>query len=107
METKFAKQRIIKDIKNTDERIQVTGYIKKNENNFIIIDDQSGQIQVDITGVDFKFKLDDLINVIGNIELKSDGKYILQAEIIQDMNNLNFKYYKQLYQLKKELEDSE
>ena len=107
MEIKFAKQRIIKDIKNTDERIQVTGYIKKFEENFITLDDESGQIQVNITNVDFKFQVNDLVNVIGNIELKSDGKYILQAEIIQDMNNLNFKYYQQLYQLKKELDNSE
>jgi len=105
METKFAKQRIIEDIKNTDERVQLTGYIKKIEENFITLDDKSGQIQVNISDVDFKFNINDLVNIIGNIELQSDGKYILQADIIQDMTKLNFKYYQKLYQLKKELEE--
>lgn len=105
MESKFAKQRIIEDIDINDERIQVTGYIKKIEGNLIILDDKSGEIQVDITNSDFRFKENDLVNIIGNIELKSDGKNILQGEIIQDMNKLNFKYYQQLYQLKKELEE--
>ena len=105
MESKFAKQRIIEDIDINDERIQVTGYIKKIEGNLIILDDKSGEIQVDITNSDFRFKVNDLVNIIGNIELKSDGKNILQGEIIQDMNKLNFKYYQQLYQLKKELEE--
>ena len=105
MENKFAKQRIIEDIDINDERIQVTGYIKKIEGGFIILDDKSGEIQIKITNIDFKFKENDLVNIIGNIELKSDGKGILQCEIIQDMNKLNFKYYQQLYQLKKELEE--
>jgi len=105
MESKFAKQRIIEDIDINDERIQVTGYIKKIEGNLIILDDKSGEIQVDITNSDIRFKVNDLVNIIGNIELKSDGKNILQGEIIQDMNKLNFKYYQQLYQLKKELEE--
>lgn len=106
MEVKFARQRIIKDIKNIDERIQITGYIKNIEEEFIDLDDESGKIQVNIRNIDFKYNENDLVNIIGDIELQSDGKMILQAEIIQDMNKLNFKYYKQLYQLKKEIESS-
>jgi uncharacterized protein YdeI (BOF family) len=104
MESKFALQRKIIDIKNTDERIQVTGYIKKIEGERLILDDETGNLIVDISDVDFQFKKDDLVNVFGDLEIKVSGEKNLKANIIQDMGNLNFKYYKQLYEMKKQLE---
>ncbi|MFX1444371.1 MAG: hypothetical protein ACFFHV_13230 [Promethearchaeota archaeon] len=105
MESKYAKQRIIKDIKNSDERIQVTGYIKSiSEENFIL-DDESDEIKVNLKNFELKFKEKDLINVIGDISITIEGEKMINPEIIQDMNKLNFKYYQKLYQLKKELEE--
>jgi len=104
MESKFALQRTIIDIKNTDERIQVTGYIKKIEGERLILDDETGNLIVDISDVDFQFKKDDLVNVFGDLEIKVSGEKNLKADIIQDMGNLNFNYYKQLYEMKKQLE---
>ncbi|UCD00894.1 MAG: hypothetical protein JSV23_08400 [Promethearchaeota archaeon] len=101
-----AKQRIIKDIAIDDDRIQVTGYIKSKINdNHIVLDDKTGEISVNIIGIDdFNFKENDLINVIGDLELQSSGEKLINADIIQDMNKLNFEYYRKLYELKKELE---
>lgn len=106
MSIQSAKQRIIKDIGIDDERIQVTGYIKSRINDdHIVLDDKTGEISVNIIGIDdFNFKENDLINVIGDLELRSSGEKLLNAEIIQNMNKLNFKYYLKLYQLKKDLE---
>lgn len=106
MSIQSAKQRIIKDIGIDDERIQVTGYIKSRINDdHIVLDDKTGEISVNIIGIDdFNFKENDLINVIGDLELRSSGEKLLNAEIIQNMNKLNFKYYQKLYQLKKDLE---
>ncbi|MHA1292795.1 MAG: hypothetical protein ACTSQJ_09035 [Promethearchaeota archaeon] len=106
MENRFARQRIIRDIKFDDGRVQVIGYIKKIVNNeYIILDDKSGELKVQIEKLnDFKYKIGDLINILGDLDLKSDGEKILNAEIVQDMNKLNFKYYVKLYELKKELE---
>lgn len=106
MESKYAKQRIIEDIKNSDERIQVTGYIKNIEVDYFILNDKSDEIKVNIENFDFKSKEKDLINVIGDITISVEGEKIINAEIIQDMNKLNFKYYQKLYQLKKELEET-
>lgn len=105
MSFQYARQRIIKDISLDDERIQVTGYIKSRINdNQIILDDKTGEITVNLINVDdFKFKENDLINVIGEIEIQSSGEKVLNAEIVQDMNKLNFVYYQKLYRLKKEL----
>lgn len=97
-----ARQRIIKDIKNDDERIQVTGYVKDiTENERFILDDKSGEISIDIKNIDFQFKRDDLVNVIGDLLINMDGERSIVAEFIQDMNKLNFKYYTKLYELKK------
>lgn len=105
MSNPFAKQRIIKDINNNvDKRIQVTGYIKNRINDeLIVLDDKTGQINVKIIRIeDFNFKNNDLINVIGDLE--SIGGQVINADIVQDMNKLNFEYYKKLYQIKKQLE---
>ncbi|MFW9876432.1 MAG: hypothetical protein ACFFG0_25335 [Candidatus Thorarchaeota archaeon] len=97
-----ARQRIIKDITNEDERIQITGYVRNIiENELFILDDKSGEISIDIKNVDFQFKKDDLVNVIGDLMINTDGERFIVAEFIQDMNKLNFEYYIKLYELKK------
>ncbi len=103
MSIQSAKQRTINDIKNDDVRIQITGYIEDLvEKEYFILDDRTGQINVDIKNLDFKNKKNDLINVIGELVIGMDGGKTIVAEIIQDMNKLNFEYYLKLYELKKE-----
>ena len=105
MENLYAKQRIIRDVKNEDERIQITGYVKNLvENDHIILEDKTGHIKVSIKNIDFNFKEKNLVNIIGNLMMKTDGEKIIDADIVQDMNKLNFEYYIKLYELKKELE---
>lgn len=106
MEQEYAKQRIIKDIKNEDTRIQVTGYVKKVvKKDYFVLDDKTGEIKASVKDFDFKFKEGDLINIIGNLNLQTDGEKVIQAQIVQDMKKLNFTYYQKLYELKKELEE--
>ena len=106
MSDQYAKQRIVKDITNDDERIQVTGYIKNRINdNHIELNDKTGDVRVKIAELDnFNFNINDLVNVIGDLEIKSSGEKIINAEIIQDMNKLNFEYYQKIYQIKKEMD---
>jgi len=97
-----AHQRTIQDIKNDDERIQVTGYVKHIiENEQFVLDDKSGEISINIKNIDFRFKEDDLVNVIGDLLINMDGERSIVAEFIQDMSKLNFEYYLKLYELKK------
>jgi len=103
METTYAKQIIIKDIKNDDEQIQITGYVRNIADNYFILDDRTGKIKVITTESGFINKKNDLINVIGVLSVAVDGEKMLQANIIQDMTNLNFKYYLKLYELKRNL----
>lgn len=107
METQHASPRIIKDIKNDDVKIQVTGYVKETENEMLIINDKTGEISVDIKNAICHIEnisKNDLINVIGELILSMDGEKEINASIIQDMKNLNFTYYQKLYDIKKELE---
>jgi len=100
---KFSK-RIIQDIKSTDSRVQIIGYIKDLiDDDHIILKDKSNDIKIDIKNVDFINQKEDLINVIGELNINVEGEKEIEAEIIQDKKNLNFDYYLKLYEIKKEL----
>ena len=102
MSIQSAKQKMIIDIKSDDERVQITGYVKNLvEEEQFVLDDNTGDIEVDITNIGFNFKEKDLINVIGVIVKEGDEIKMIRAEIIQDKNQLNFEYYKKLYEIKK------
>jgi len=104
MENQYAVQRIIKDIQNDDIQIQVTGYIREIiKDDYIILDDNTGVIRVMIKNFDFSFKENQLINVIGELQLNLSGEKEVIADIVQDKSNLNFEYYLKLYHLKKDL----
>lgn len=99
-----AIQRMINDVKSSDSRVQITGYVKQIvENDHIILNDKTGDIKVDIKVVEFPFKKNDLINVLGELNISMEGEKEVSAEIIQDKNKLNFEYYQKLYEIKKEL----
>ncbi|MHA1757694.1 MAG: hypothetical protein ACTSVV_13045 [Promethearchaeota archaeon] len=103
MKTMHSIQRIIKDIKNDDVFIQVTGYIREIiDDDTFILDDDTGQIKVKAQDLNINFEKGALINVIGDLNYNVEGEKSIEAIIIQDMNNLNFKYYKKLYDLKKQ-----
>ncbi|MBY9008177.1 MAG: hypothetical protein KGD63_15665 [Candidatus Lokiarchaeota archaeon] len=104
MESKYAKQRIINDIKSDDLQIQVTGYVEDiNGNKSFILNDDTGKIKVNLKDIILNYKEKDIVNVIGDLQITTSGEKILEANIIQDMKKLNFKYYKRLYKLKKEI----
>ncbi len=102
-EPKHSIQRIIKDLTNDDERIQITGYVKDiTPNKSFVLDDRTGEITVVIVNVDFPHKVGDLVNVFGDLNFKPSGEKIVIAEFVQEMQGLNFDYYKRLYELKKD-----
>jgi len=104
MSREHAAQRIIQDIKSSDSRVQIIGFIKDIvDDDHIILKDKFNDIKIDIKKVDFAFQKADLINVIGELNINMAGEKEIEAEIIQDKKNLNFDYYLKLYEIKKEL----
>jgi len=104
MSREHAAQRIIQDIKSSDSRVQLTGIVKDVvANDYIILNDKTNDIKIDIKKIDFAFEKDNLINVIGELNITMEGEKKIEAEFIQDKKNLNFDYYLKLYEIKKEL----
>jgi len=104
MESQFAKQRTIKDVKNDDIKIQITGYVHNLvEKDKFTLDDKTGKIEVNIKDIDLDFEEGDLVNVIGEVIIATSGEKSIQAQFVQDMRNLNFSYYQKLYEIKKEI----
>jgi uncharacterized protein YdeI (BOF family) len=102
MPIQSAKQRIISDIKIEDKKVQIIGYVRDPvEEEQFVLDDDTGELSVNIKNIDFEFKEKDLINVIGELIKEGNEIKMIRAEIIQDKNQLNFEYYKKLYELKK------
>ncbi len=104
MESKFARQSTIKDIKNDDFRLQIVGYVKNIVgDDEITLDDKTGEITVHIKDIEFNFELEDMVKVLGDFVISPSGEKSIQAQLITGMNNLNFSYYQKLYELKKEI----
>lgn len=106
MSKPYAKQRIIEDLKTDDIKVQITGKVAKKDEHSFILSDSTGKIKVNHQDADgyLEFQENDLINVIGEFNIDMDGAKSIQAQIIQDMDNLNFEYYLKLYEIKKEIE---
>jgi len=110
MQSEFATQRIIEDIKNDDVKIQVRGYIKDLQNGkSFTLDDKTGELKVEFKAeeISFDHKDGDLVNVMGDLRITTSGEKILDAEIIQDMSGLNFEDYQKIYRQKKEILEKE
>jgi len=103
MESQFARQTMVKDVKNDDVKVQITGFVKNLvENENFSLNDNTGEIMVNIKDLTFEFEEEDLVNVIGELIITMSGEKSIQAQFVQDMRNLNFSYYQKLYELKKE-----
>lgn len=103
MEMKPAIQRMIKDIKEDDKKVQITGYIDdmENETSFLL-QDGTGKLRVHAENMNLSYSTGDLINVTGELDHGDNNELVLSAVIIQNMEGLNFEYYKQLYEIKKQ-----
>ncbi|TFG02708.1 MAG: hypothetical protein EU542_04355 [Promethearchaeota archaeon] len=103
MEIKPAIQRMIKDIKEDDQKVQITGYIDEmDDETSFLLQDGTGKIKVQAENINLSYSPGDLINVSGDLGYGEDKERVLTAVIIQNMEGLNFEYYKQLYEIKKQ-----
>jgi len=77
----------IKDISKS-ARVSVVGTVIRKDDEEMTIDDGTGQVNVMLND-DVSFKIKDTIRVIGRVYGNT-----IEAEIIQDMNELNTDLYK-------------
>jgi hypothetical protein len=106
LKKKSYKRVMIKDASREDlgNNVQVLGYVKKgSESESILLNDNTGEIEVVIKNLEFPFQENHLINVFAEVKPTMEGERKLIAHFFQNMEGLNFDHYKKLYEMKKEL----
>lgn len=99
-----AKWRVIKDISPNDVKVRVIGRIVESRSGFVVLDDGSGSI---VVRTDEELEIGNIIRAIGNIHKKKDGDLEIDASIIQNMNDLDFPRYMEVYELRKRYTENE
>ncbi|MBY9005026.1 MAG: hypothetical protein KGD73_13700 [Candidatus Lokiarchaeota archaeon] len=103
---KVSAQRVmIKDLEKMDigSLVQIMGFVKEKIDEYINLDDKTGEITINIKKLKFPFKKGELVNVFTKIKPTMDGEKQFEAVFFQDMSNLNFEHFQKLYDMKKEL----
>ena len=83
----------IKDIKRTDDRVRILGIVVGESENNIIVDDSTGEIPISTENPEIFPKI---VRVLGRVQ-NSENKLFIIPDIIQDMNNLDLKKFRQVY----------
>ena len=105
-EKSSAKRVMIKDLNNEDigNSVQIVGYVKEilDQSSFLLTD-KTGELMVEYENDTLPYKKNDLINVYGLVQPTMEGELKLKSQFIQNMNDLNFRNYTKIYELKKDL----
>lgn len=97
----------LRDLKIKEQAIRFIGVVKGIEENVIQIEDENKTVNIDIGKHTVKpktLKQGDQVRVFAIIKIDEEAKrYYIKANIIQDMNLLNFETYRKVKKLKQEL----
>ncbi len=93
-----AAEKPINEIKPEDIRVRVVGKVVDKNDEYAVIDDGTGKINVVTDKLDLEPGA--TVRVIGRIFASEQGLE-LRSEIIQDINNLDLKLYRQVRELEK------
>ncbi|MFX1294688.1 MAG: hypothetical protein ACFFD2_07520 [Promethearchaeota archaeon] len=108
---KPAQERWINELSDQDlqKRIRVLGSIVDiksiQDQVFAILDDGTKQIQINIKET-IPLKSGNHIRVFGILGKNEKDEYIIEAEIIQDMNSLDIEFYKRVQDVKRRFKNS-
>ena len=114
MERSFSRPPALKkdiiDINEEDSRVQIIGTVieyipgvvgDSNSLSQLVITDGTANIKVLVDeNLDRLFKIRERIRVFGTVIPNDEDRYDLNAEIIQDMNNLDINLYKEVRKLR-------
>ena len=89
------KEKFINDITREDRKISISGLIINKEGNLIFVDDGTGVIAVNIES---QVPINSFVRVFGYL-LHNNDEVQLQANIIQDLSNVNKEAYNKLKKL--------
>jgi aspartyl/asparaginyl-tRNA synthetase len=114
---KPAQQRWIKDLSDEDieNRVRILGSIvditsvqdQENQENqtYVVLDDGTGRFQV-ISNQPITLELGAQIRVFGVVRKTGQNELVIEAEIIQDMKDLDMSLYKRVQEVRQRFESS-
>ena len=82
----------IKDLNSNNLKISVSGIIVSKEDDNLVIDDNTGVLQIEIEN---EFNVGDYVRVFGNL-IEIENKFILKGDVIQDLNKINKELHKKV-----------
>ena len=93
----YAKPKLINEINpEEDIRARVFGTVIEKREDSIVLDDGTKSVEVFLDSANLeKIKEKDNLRIFGRILPYPDG-FEIQAEVVQNMNNLNFDLYKKI-----------
>ncbi|MBS3108460.1 hypothetical protein J4409_01170 [Candidatus Woesearchaeota archaeon] len=92
-------EKLIKDVNENDKKVAISGVIISKEENSVVIDDGSSKIAIffdQMNVPDAKY-----VRVFGRVIPYQEGLQV-QADIIQDLSNINYELYKKMIGMMKE-----
>ena len=89
------KEKFINEITRDDRNVSISGLIINREDNLIFVDDGTGVIAVNIES---QVPINSFVKVFGYL-LHNNDEVQLQANIIQDLSNVNKGAYNKLKKL--------
>lgn len=109
---KPAQERWIRELSDQDlqKRVKVLGSILdiKSEPNqdqtYAILDDGTGRVEI-VVNHPISFKTGNQIRILGILGKTDQDEYIIDAEIIQDMKNLDIDLYKRVKEVKRKFKE--
>ena len=93
-----AMQKKISDINEKDIRVRILGRIIDKNDSSIVVDDGSGRADIifDPEMIDIKAEINDMAQVFTRV-LPLENGFELRAEIVQNMNGLDYELYKRVF----------
>lgn len=95
---RVAKEKTIGEIEQDDIRVKVLGKVIDKKENIFILDDGSGSAEVmyDPEVIQKNFNINDTVKVFARILLAENNNVQLQAEALQNINDLNLDLYRRI-----------
>jgi len=98
MYSEAAIWKTIRDLKPNDNRVRIIGRVIEAGENHIVIDDGTGVILIDTSNI-AKEKISANVLVTGSVHQRSDNKIVIEADLINNIDYVNFEIYHKIYDL--------
>ncbi|MEM2907130.1 MAG: hypothetical protein QW739_03530 [Candidatus Odinarchaeota archaeon] len=98
MYSEAAIWKTIRDLNPNDNRVRIIGRVIETSGNQIVVDDGTGVILIDISNIP-KESVGANVLVTGSVHQRNDSKIVIEADLINNIEHVNFEIYHKIYDL--------